>query len=78
MLKTTDIATRLLEQKVISEDQLRVALKEQERSQGHKTIGSILVSMGFVSNGALGEILNESTGIKDFDIKSSISNKSRI
>jgi general secretion pathway protein E/type IV pilus assembly protein PilB len=70
--KTTDIATRLLEQKVISEDQLRIALKEQERSQGHKTIGSILVGMGFISNGALGEILNESSGVVDFDIKSSI------
>ncbi len=72
MSKTKDIATRLLEQKVISEDQLRIALKEQERSKGHKTIGSILVAMGFVSNGALGEILNENTGIKDFDVKTSI------
>lgn len=72
MSKTTDITTRLLEQKVISEDQLRVALKEQERSKGNKTIGSILVSMGFISNGALGEILNESTGVKSFDLKSSI------
>jgi general secretion pathway protein E/type IV pilus assembly protein PilB len=69
---TTDIATRLLEQKVISEDQLRIALKEQKKSKGYKTIGSILVSMGFVSNGALGEILNETSGIKDFDIKSTI------
>lgn len=72
MLKTTDITTRLLEQKVISEDQLRVALIEQERSKGNKTIGSILVSMGFISNGALGEILNESTGVKNFELKSAI------
>ncbi len=72
MQKNTDVAARLLEEKVISEDQLRVALKEQERSKGQKTIGAILVSMGFLSNGALGEILNESTGVKNFDIKSSI------
>ena len=72
MKKTTDIATRLLEQKVISEDQLRVALKEHEHSGGQKTIGAILVSMGFISNGALGEVLNESTGVKNFDLKSSI------
>ena len=74
MPNTSDIATRLLEKKVISEDQLRIALKEQKKSNGRKTIGSILVSMGFVSNGALGEILNESAGSdnKNFDIKSAI------
>lgn len=69
---TTDITARLLEEKVISEDQLRVAVKEHKRSKGQKTIGAILVSMGFISNGALGEILNESTGVKSFDIKSTI------
>ncbi len=67
-----DIGTRLLEEKVISEDQLTIALKERERVRGSKTVGSILVEMGFVSEGALGEILNESSGIKKFDIKSTI------
>ncbi len=71
-LASTDIGLRLLEKKVISEDQLQIALKEQTRSRGQKNIGSILVEMGFVSEGALGEILNESTGIKKFDIKSAI------
>ena len=68
----TDIGSRLLEKKVISEDQLQIAIKEQTRSKGLKNIGSILVEMGFVSEGALGEILNESSGIKKFDIKSAI------
>ncbi len=67
-----DIGTRLLEKKVISEDQLTIALKEQTRLNGAKTVGAIMVDMGFISEGALGEILNESTGIKKFDIKSSI------
>lgn len=67
-----DIGTRLLEKKVISEDQLTIALKEQARLNGAKTVGAIMVDMGFISEGALGEILNESTGIKKFDIKSSI------
>src|SRR5690606_7775851 len=62
-----DITARLIEKKVISEDQLQVALKEQMRFQGKKTIGAILVELGFISEGALGEILNESTGVKDFD-----------
>ena len=67
-----DIASRLLEKKVISEDQLDIALKEQTRSKNNKTIGAILVDMGVISEGALGEILNESTGIKKFDLKTSI------
>jgi type II secretory ATPase GspE/PulE/Tfp pilus assembly ATPase PilB-like protein len=67
-----EIGARLIEKKVISEDQLAIALKEQTRLKGAKTVGAILVEMGFISEGALGEILNESTGIKKFDIKSSI------
>lgn len=67
-----DIGAKLLEQKVISEDQLSIALKEQERLKGAKTIGSILVEMGFISEGALGEILNASSGAKQFDLKSTI------
>jgi type IV pilus assembly protein PilB len=75
MVATTagsDIGSRLIEKKVISEDQLAIALREQSRLKDAKTIGAILVEMGFVSEGALGEILNESTGIKKFDIKTAI------
>jgi type IV pilus assembly protein PilB len=68
----TNVAARLLDKKVISDDQLAIAKKEQERLGGTKTIGAILVDMGFISEGALGEILNESSSIKKFDIKSSI------
>lgn len=70
--KNIDIGDRLLQKKVISDDQLTIALKEQARMKGAKTVGAILVEMGFISEGALGEILNESTGIKKFDIKSTI------
>ena len=69
---TTDVGEKLLEQKVISEDQLGIAIKEQDRLRGAKTIGMILVEMGFISEGALGEILNESSGSKKFDLKSTI------
>lgn len=68
----TGIGQKLIERKVISEDQLEIALKEQSRLKDAKNIGSILVEMGFISEGALGEILNESTGIKKFDIKAAI------
>ncbi len=67
-----DIGARLIEKKVISEDQLQIALREQTRLNGAKTIGAIMVELGFISEGALGEILNESTGVKKFDIKSAI------
>ncbi len=69
---TSDIGARLLETKVISEDQLQVAIKEQQRIKGKKTIGAILVEMGVITEGALGEILNDSSGDKTFDIKTSI------
>lgn len=68
----SDVAAKLLEKKVISEDQLAIALKEKDRLKDTKTIGAILVALGFVSEGALGEILNESSGVQKFDIKSSI------
>ena len=68
----TDIGAKLIEKKVISEDQLGIALREQVRLKNAKTIGAILVDLGFVSEGALGEILNESTGAKKIDLKSSL------
>lgn len=72
LVNMSDIAARLLEKKVISENQLAIALKEQARLKNAQTIGAILVDMGFISEGALGEILKESAGIAKFDIKSSI------
>ncbi len=71
-LNSGDIGSRLLEKKVISSDQLEIALKEQVRLRNSKTVAAILVDMGFISEGALGDILNESSGIKKFDIRSSI------
>lgn len=72
MAVSKDVGAKLLEQKVISEDQLTIALKEVDRLKGAKTVGVILVEMGFISEGALGEILNESSGVKAFDLKSTI------
>jgi type II secretory ATPase GspE/PulE/Tfp pilus assembly ATPase PilB-like protein len=72
LVNSNDIGSKLLDKKVISEDQLQIAIKEQKRTQNQKTIGAILVEMGALTEGTLGEILNESSGIKKFDIKSSI------
>jgi type IV pilus assembly protein PilB len=72
MSTSPDIGSKLLEKQVISVDQLNIALKERERIGNSKSLGVILVDMGFISEGALGEILNESAGIKKFDLKASI------
>ncbi|MBM3580266.1 MAG: secretion system protein E, partial [Alphaproteobacteria bacterium] len=69
---TADVGAKLLEKKVISDDQLQIALKECERINSAKTVGAILVEMGFISEGALGEVLNESSTTKKFDIKSTL------
>ena len=44
MSKTTgpDIGSKLLDKKVISEDQLNIAIKERERLGGNKSLGVIL------------------------------------
>lgn len=69
---SSEIGHKLLEKQVISEDQLHTAQKEHERCKGEKNLGEILVEMGFISEGALGEILSESSGVQKFDMKSSI------
>lgn len=68
----SDIAYKLFEKKVISDDQLEIALKEYEKHNGTKNIAVIMVDLGFVSEATIGEVLNEATGIKKFDIKGSI------
>ncbi|MFT4718258.1 MAG: type IV pilus assembly protein PilB [Rickettsiales bacterium] len=67
-----DIGQQLLKEKVISSDQLEIVKKEQERLKNTKTIGAILVAMGFITEKALGEVLNQATGVKKFDLKSCI------
>ena len=53
---STDISAKLLEKKIISDDQLNIALKEQARLQNSKTVSAILIEMGFISESILGEI----------------------
>lgn len=70
--RSKDIISELLEKKVVSEDQIEIAKRQQVTLNNSKTVAAILVDMGFISEGVLSEILNESTGIKKFNIKSSI------
>ncbi|GAB2182076.1 GspE/PulE family protein [Denitratisoma sp. agr-D3] len=50
----------LLDQGLISEDQLRIALLEQERSP--QTLGKLLVELGFITEATLRDALGQSLG----------------
>jgi general secretion pathway protein E/type IV pilus assembly protein PilB len=60
----------LITQGVISEDQLRIALLEQMKS--NQPVGKLLVSLGFVSEATLRDALGESLGHKPVDLSNSI------
>ena len=59
------IGERLLGMGLISRDQLAIALREQEKSK--KLLGAILVSLNFITESALGEVLAESAGAEKFN-----------
>lgn len=67
-----DIAELLLDKKIITRDQLDVALKEKQEKNISENIGTILVNMGLITDSMLSEVLNEQTGNKEFNLKSSI------
>jgi general secretion pathway protein E/type IV pilus assembly protein PilB len=56
----------LLSQGVISEDQLRIALLEQMKS--NQPVGKLLISLGFVSEATLRDALGESLGKRSVDL----------
>ncbi len=60
----------LIEHGVISEDQLRIALLEQMKSD--QPVGRLLVSLGFVSEATLREALSESLGYESVDLSNTI------
>ena len=60
----------LISQGVISEDQLRIALLEQMKS--NQPVGRLLVALGFVSEATLRDALGESLGHKSVDLANSI------
>ena len=60
----------LISQGVISEDQLRIALLEQMKS--NQPVGKLLVSLGFVSEATLRDALGESLGQKAVDLARAI------
>ncbi len=61
------LGEQLLEKGVLSEDQLRIALLEQESSQ--EAIGRVLVNLGFVTEATIRDVLSESQGAETVDLR---------
>lgn len=64
------IGEKLMALGLISKDQLEIALREQLKSK--KLLGSIMISMNFITESALGEVLAESSGSERFDPKTAM------
>ncbi|GAB4170693.1 MAG: GspE/PulE family protein [Rhodocyclaceae bacterium] len=60
----------LLAQGVISEDQLRIALLEQMKS--NQPVGKLLVSLGFVSEATLRDALGKALGKRSVDLSNAV------
>ncbi|MEF8720667.1 MAG: hypothetical protein V5B44_24350 [Candidatus Accumulibacter necessarius] len=60
----------LITKGILSEDQLRIALLEQMKS--NQPIGKLLVSLGFVSEATLRDALSESLGKQSVDLSNAI------
>lgn len=65
--QTAPLGERLLEKGVLSEDQLRIALQEQEDSS--ENIGRVLVALGFVTEATIRDVLSETQGAETVDLK---------
>ncbi len=61
------LGERLLEKGVLSEDQLRIALVEQESNPG-EPIGRVLVKLGFVTESTIRDVLSETKGAQSVDL----------
>ena len=60
----------LIAKGILSEDQLRIALLEQMKS--NQPVGKLLVSLGFVSEATLRDALSESLGKRSVDLSNAI------
>ena len=56
----------LIDQGILTEDQLRIALLEQMKS--HLPVGRLLVQLGFVSEATLRDALSEKLGLQPVDL----------
>ncbi|GHU27147.1 type II secretion system protein E [Bacilli bacterium] len=71
----TNILNKLLEERLITRDQLDVVLKERNAGRNSEDITSILLRMGFVSDMTLAGLLSSMTNTKNVNIKSILVNQ---
>lgn len=64
--QSVPLGERLLEKRVLSDDQLRIALYEQQAS--NEPLGRVLVRLGFVTEATIRDILSESGGVSTVDL----------
>ena len=63
----------LVEKGLVSKDQIEIALREQQtEASSSKLIGQILVELGFITEVALSEVLSETSGMKNLNLKSTV------
>ena len=60
----------LVEKGVVSEDQLRIALQEQNKN--HQPLGRLLVGFGFLSEATIRDVLSENLGKESVDLSTVI------
>ncbi|MFN7038391.1 MAG: GspE/PulE family protein [Alphaproteobacteria bacterium] len=71
--KPKKIGEALIAKGLISSDQLEIALKEfKENNPEGKILGKILTDLGFITESALAEAIEETSGIKKFDLASAV------
>ncbi len=70
--KKLPLGQRLIKKGLISPDQLQIALREQGDGPDRKMLGAILVELGFITESALGEILTETSGVGNFNLKTAV------
>lgn len=63
----TPMGARLIEKGVLSDDQLRIALYEQQASGD--SLGRVLVRLGFVTEATIRDVLSESVGASVVDLR---------
>ncbi len=67
---TSSIGAILLAKGIISEDQLRIA--EREQSKQPQALGRLLVQLGFLSEATIRDIISESSGQRSIDLNNVI------
>jgi general secretion pathway protein E/type IV pilus assembly protein PilB len=64
------IGDRLIEQGVLTQDQLKVALYEKQKSG--RLIGEVLVELGFITADILSATLSEASGLQQFNLNTAV------